>query len=425
MIKPLIVSSYDPIGGAGASRSAYRLHQGFLKLGIDSKMLVQDKRMDDPTIVSASNPLAQKLWKFRPVLDGLPLKLYPNRQKGAVLFSIQWLPDIINSQIVKFQPDIINLRWVCEGFLPIEALSKIQKPIVWTLNDMWSFTGGCYYSEGCEQYKKSCGNCPILGSKHSWDLSRLTWQRKAKAWNNLKFTLVAPSNWIAERARASSLFSNKDIRVIFNGLDIDKYKPTEREKARKLLNLPQDKQLILFGAINAISDPRKGFHLLQAALQKLSKLQWKDKIELIVFGAAKPSHPVDLGFPVHYLGKVNDEIKLALLYSAADVMIVPSTEEVFGQTASESLACSTPVVCFDSTGLKDLVDHQNNGYRAKYLSYEDLANGIVWVIENKQRHQQLCQNARQKAEQEFNIEIQTRRYLSVFEELLESGISKK
>jgi glycosyltransferase involved in cell wall biosynthesis len=420
MIKPLIVSSYDPIGGAGASRSAYRLHQGFLKLGIDSKMLIQDKRMDDPTIISAPNKLAQKMWKARPVLDALPLKLYPNRQKGATLFPIQWLPDMINPQINKLAPDIINLRWICDGFFPIEALSKIQKPIVWTFADLWAFTGGCCYSQGCDRYTKSCGNCPILDSNHSWDLSRLTWKRKAKAWQDLKFTIVTPSHWLAECAKSSSLFFNKDIRVISHGLDIDTYKPTEQQTARNLLNLPQNKHLVLFGAINAINNRRKGFHLLQSALQKLSQSSLQDKIELIVFGASQPENPVKLGFPIHYLGKIDNESQLALLYSSADVMIVPSIEEVFGQTASESLACGTPVVCFDSTGLKDLVDHQKNGYRAECFSSEDLANGIVWVIENKERHQKLSIQAREKAEQEFNLLIQARRYLSLFEELLQS-----
>lgn len=420
MIKPLIVSSYDPIGGAGASRSAYRLHQGFLKLGIDSRMLIQDKRMDDPTLVSAPNQFAQKIWKARRDLDALPLRFYQNRQKGAVLFPIQWLPDIINPQINKLAPDIVNLRWICDGFLPIEALAKIKKPIVWTFADLWAFTGGCCYSQGCDGYTKSCGKCPILKSDRSWDLSRLTWQRKARAWRDLKFTIVTPSHWLAECARSSSLFCDKDIRVIHHGLDIELYHPTEQKTARNLLNLPQDKHLVLFGAINAINNHRKGFALLQEALQKLSQSSLQDKIELIVFGASQPEKLIELGFPIHYLGKIDDERKLALLYSSADVMIVPSTEEVFGQTASESLACGTPVVCFDTTGLKDLVNHQQNGYRAECLSSEDLANGIAWVIENPERYQKLSIQAREKAEREFNLLTQAGRYLSLFEELLHS-----
>lgn len=418
MIQPLLVSTYDPRGGAGAARAAYRLHQGLLRLGIDSKMLVQDKRMDEPTIISDRNKLEKKIWEARLNWDNLPLKLYRNRQrKPAVFFSAQWLPDLVTSRINALNPDIINLHWICGGFIPIEVLVKLNKPIVWTFHDLWAFTGGCYYSQECDRYTKSCGNCPLLGSNLDFDLSRWVWTRKAKAWQNLKFTIVTPSKWLAECAKSSSLFQNSDIKVIPNGLDIGIYKPSDQQTARNILNLPQNKQLILFGAIAATSNKRKGFHWLQPALQKLSQSGWKDKIELIVFGASQPENLVDLGFKVHYLGKIDDENKLALLYSSADVMIVPSIEEAFGQTASESLACGTPVVSFDSTGLKDIVEHKKNGYRAKCFSCDDLANGIAWVIENKERYQKLCDRAREKVEQEFTLELQARRYFSVFKEV--------
>ncbi|MCC5663580.1 glycosyltransferase family 4 protein [Nostoc sp. CHAB 5784] len=416
-MKPLLVNTYDPKGGAGAARAAYRLHQELLRLEIDSQMLIQDKRIADSTVVSSPNKVAKAMWKARPMLDALPLELYRNMPRNPVFFRLQWLPNTVTSQIAKLDPDIINLHWICDGFIPIEALAKFNKPIVWTFHDTWAFTGGCCYSLGCDRYTKSCGNCPQLGSNHSWDFSRWVWHRKTKAWQNLKLTIVSPSNWLAECAKSSSLFSNSDIRVIPNGLDISTYKPTERQIARNLLNLPQNKQLLLFGAINGTSNPRKGFHLLQSALQKLSQSEWKDQIELIVFGSSQPEDPVDLGFKVHYLGKVDDEKKLALLYSSADVMIVPSIEDNLPLTACESLCCGTPVVSFDSTGLKDIVEHQKNGYRAQCFSRDDLANGIIWVIENKERHQKLCDRAREKAEQEFAIELQADRYLSLFEEM--------
>jgi glycosyltransferase involved in cell wall biosynthesis len=417
MIKPLLVNAYDPKGGAGAARAAYRLHQGLLKLGISSQLLVQDKKIDDPTVIEPSNNnIYRKIYKARTILDDIPVKLYRNRQrKPTFFFSPQWVPDLVTSPINALNLDIINLHWICGGFIPLEALCKLNKPIVWTFHDMWAFTGGCYYSEGCDRYTKSCGTCPLLGSNNSWDLSRWVWTRKAKAWQHLKLTVVTPSQWLAECAKSSSLFENSDIKVIPNGLDIDIYKPSDRQTARHLLDLPQNKQLILFGAINSTSNKRKGFHLLQSALQTLSQSGWKDKIELLVFGASQPENPVDLGFKVHYLGKIHEQSKLALLYSAADVMVVPSIEEAFGQTASESLACATPVVSFDSTGLKDIVEHQKNGYRAKCFSYDDLANGIVWIIENEERYQKLCDRAREKAEQEFSLELIARRYLSLFE----------
>ncbi|BAZ48267.1 group 1 glycosyl transferase [Nostoc sp. NIES-4103] len=418
MVSPLLMSTCEPKAeaAAGDAHAAYRLHQGLLRLGINSRMLVQDKKIDDATVIGYPNKLGPIISKVRPYLDALPLKVYGHSKQNPIYMRLQWLPSNISSQIANLNPDIINLFWICDGFVPIEALAKFNKPIVWTFQDMWAFTGGCCYSKGCDRYTKSCGNCPILGSNQASDLSNWVWKRKAKAWQNLKLTIVTCSNWLAECTKSSSLLQNQQIKVIPNGLDVDIYKPIERQTARNLLNLPQNKQLVLFGAINATGNKRKGFHLLQAALQKLSNSEWKDKIELIVFGASQPKNPVDFDFKIHYQGKISDENKLVILYCAADVMIVPSIEEAFGQTASESLACGTPVVSFDSTGLKDVVDHQKNGYRAKCFSDDDLANGIIWVLENKQRHEKLCDRAREKAKQEFSLEVVTRSYLSVYEE---------
>jgi glycosyltransferase involved in cell wall biosynthesis len=267
----------------------------------------------------------------------------------------------------------------------------------------------------------SCGACPQLRSSKDSDLSRWVWQRKAKAWKTTNLTLVAPSSWMAQCASSSSLFRDRRVEVIPFCLDTEQYKPVNRQKARELLNLPQDKQLILFGAIGATKDQRKGFHLLLPALQKLSQSGWRERIELVVFGSSQPENPVDLGFKAHYLGSVTDDTLLAQVYSSSDVMIVPSIQESFGQTGSESLACGTPVVAFDGTGLKDIVDHQQNGYLVCPFDIEDLADGIAWVLGNEERHQKLCIQAREKAEREFALEIQARRYLSLYNEIMEKS----
>ena len=99
--------------------------------------------------MSAPNKVAQRMWKARPVLDALPLQFYRNRQRHPVLFSVQWLPDIITSRIAALNPDVVNLHWIGDGFVAAEALSEFNKPIVWTLHDMSAFTGGCCYSQEC------------------------------------------------------------------------------------------------------------------------------------------------------------------------------------------------------------------------------------------------------------------------------------
>lgn len=396
----------------GGARAAYRLHRGLRSLGQDSQFLVRAKFSADSTVIADKSPLT----KISPSLSGLPLRLYPNRPGG--MFSPQWVPDVFSHRVKQTNADVINLHWLCNGFLQIETLAKFHRPLVWTLHDMWPFTGGCHYTGNCENYKGSCGACPQLQSNHTWDLSHWVWKRKAKAWKNLNLTLVATSAWMATCARSSSLFKDSRIEIIPLGLDTQKYKPYHQSFAREAMNLPQDKKLVLFGAIGGTSDRRKGFHLLQPALQRLTQSGWQDQIELMIFGASQPEQAIDLGFKTHYMGRLNDDISLALVYSAADVIVVPSVQEAFGQTASEAISCGTPVVAFNATGIKDVVEHQQTGYLATPFEVEDLAKGIAWVLEDQERHCQLRFQAREKGLRDFASETQATRYMSLYTELL-------
>lgn len=410
-IKPLLISTNDIDGGA--ARATYRLHQSLQAIDIPSHMLVQNKQSVDSTVMAQKAVIA----KVGAMLNDLPLR--PYRDRSRTMFSAQWFPDPVVAKVAQLQPDLVHLHWVCNGYLQIESLAKFKKPLVWTLHDMWPFTGGCHYSQTCDRYTHTCGKCPWLKSQHELDASRWIWQRKAKTYQALNLTVVAPSQWMADCARSSKLFQNVRVEIIPHGLDTTTFKPIEQSVARRLLNLPPDKQLVLFGAgSGAVGDPRKGFHLLQAALRALQQTGWSDRLELVIFGATQADQPIEFGFKSHYLGRFHDDIALALVYSAADVMIVPSMQEAFGQTASESLSCGTPVIAFQSTGVQDIVAHQQDGYLATPFDSDDLARGIAWVLADAERHQQLRDRARQKAETEFTLTLQAKRYLALFHEIL-------
>ncbi|AFY36219.1 glycosyltransferase family 4 protein [Calothrix sp. PCC 7507] len=400
--------------GGGAGRAAMRLHLGLLQASINSTTLVTYKESDLQSVVTPAKQVGLYKILQSEICSGI-LKEFFGR---TTTFSVNATPSFLLNQIENLRPDIINLHWISREFLKLEELQRLKTPLIWTLHDMWAFTGGCNYSGDCDRYTNTCGACPQLASSKESDLTRWVWNRKAKAWKNLNLTIVSPSTWLAERAKASSLFKDLRIEVIPNGLDTQKYQPFSQQVAREVLNLPQDKQLVLFGALNASQDKRKGFQLLLPALQSLSQTGWSDRLELVVFGASEPENPPDLGFKCHYLGQLKDNLSLALAYSSADVMVVPSYQEAFGQTASESMACGTPVVAFNATGLKDIVDHQQNGYLAKPYEVEDLAQGIVWILENTERHQKLRFYARKKAEKTFSLGIQASRYLSLYTEIL-------
>lgn len=415
-MKALLLSiSLD--GGAGGA--PYRLHQSLKGNGTTSQILVDTKNVDDESVIAVPKSrmvkLATELARLTRIghLDRLPLRLYPKRDHK--IFSLQWVPDSIEEKAAQLNPDVINLHWICSGFLRIETISRFSKPLIWTLHDMWAFTGGCHHSDDCNNYMDKCGCCPQLHSNKRWDLSYWIWRRKKKAWGNLNLTVVAPSSWLAKCAKASSLFKDFRIEVIPNGIDIQRYRPMTKEVAREILGLTQDKKIVLFGAWHNVQN--KGFHLLQSALRKLNK-SWSDKMQLVVFGFSRPDKFSDLGMPVHFLGKLNDEITMSLVYSAADVFVAPSLQDNLPTTVMEATSCGTPCVAFRIGGMPDIIDHQQNGYLAEPYAIEDLAKGITWVLEDSERHSQLSYSAREKAEKEFSLEIYARRYQDLFQEVM-------
>lgn len=410
------LSTFDNQGGA--ARAAYRLHQGLNQIDVESWILCQSKFSQDPKVIGGktSSGIEQVKTGLRLSLDQLPLKRY--RHKSKQLFSPHWLASKIDKQVTQLNPDIINLHWISAGYLKIETIAKFQSPLVWTLHDMWSFTGGCHYNQSCDKFTTACGACPQLGSTRELDLSRQIWQRKQKAWRNLNLTVVTPSRWLGDNAKASSLFSDRRVEVIPYGLDTDTYRPIDQATARKLLKLPQDKQLVLFLSLNATSDERKGFHLLQPALQQLSQSGWQDKLELMVVGSSPPENPPELGFKAHYLGILTDDLTLALVYSAADVFVASSLQDNLPNTVLEAIACGTPCVTFNIGGMPDMIEHQQNGYLARPFIIEDLAQGVRWVLEDPTRLQSLADYSRTKAKQEFSLKIQARRYQNLYQEIL-------
>jgi len=410
----LLVNTSDIQGGA--ARAAYRIHKGLQRIGIDSKMLVQTKLSDDKTVIGPGSKIKKGLALLRPTLDSAFKQFFSGGSK--TIFSPAWLSfSGIPSQIKSISPDIVHLHWICGGMLRIEDLKQIKKPIIWTLHDMWAFTGGCHYSDGCVQFQQSCGDCPQLNRGGKNDLSRSVLRRKKNAWSGLDITIATPSNWLAECANESSLFGRHRVEVIHNGLDLNVFKPINKTTAREIWDLPINKKLILFGAMRATSVHKKGFDLLYEGIKQLTA-KWSGKAELVVFGAGEPENPPDFGLPVHYLSCLYDDVSLSLLYAAADVMVTPSRQDNLPNTVVESLACGTPVVAFDIGGMPDMIDYPINGYLAKSFDTSDLAAGIDWVLSDENRHKELCINAREKAVACFDIETIARQYAELYREVL-------
>jgi glycosyltransferase involved in cell wall biosynthesis len=282
---------------------------------------------------------------------------------------------------------------------------------------MWPMTGGEHYVGDSTRYIEGYSSKNRPSSESGFDVNRWIWRRKKKALEKVKNLFIAtPSNWLAKCARESQLLRNRKILVLPNGVDHQRFRPMNHELVRNILGLPVDKKLILFGAGYATSDKRKGFHLLVEALIQLDERGDSKNYELVVFGAS--SGDDSFGMKTHYLGSLNDEISMALVYAAADVFVAPSLEDNLPNTVLESLSCGTPVVAFNIGGMPDMIEHRENGYLVTAFNTTDLAEGLNWVIEDKTRWGHLSENARNTVVQSFTLECCAKRYSALYEDIL-------
>jgi glycosyltransferase involved in cell wall biosynthesis len=410
-----IVNTFDNVGGA--ARAAYRLHEGIIRSGNYSSMFVQKKLTEDPNVIGPNSKLQKFKSLIYPSLSSMPLELYPKREKRT--FSTGFL-NSTNIQKITQDLDVLNFHWTSAGFQSIKSISQVKKPLVLTLHDSWAFTGGCHVPFDCEKFTDKCGKCIQLNSRKNTDLSSLIWEKKHKLLHNKDLVLVGDGNWVADNARRSSIFKNHRIEVIHPGLDLNIYKPINKKSSREIFGIKESEIVILFGAISPSGDYNKGFHLLIPALKNLAMTyNDTDNLKLIVFGASSPDQiNIDVGIKTRYVGKLNDDISLSILYSAADLMIVPSIQESFGQTASESFACGTPVVAFKTSGLKDIIDHKLNGFLADPFDSDHLASGIKWVLSDSSRLKGLGIEARKKAVNRFGIDKYVDEYLKIYESII-------
>ncbi len=423
-MKITILSTFDNFGGAAIAAS--RLNKALNNNGLSSNMLVQDKKGNLPNIESiAQNWFHKKLALLRFALDRYQFTFYEKNKDVRFIFSQAKIGvDIHNHPFIQ-QSDIIHLHWINFGFLSLNSLEKLfitHKSIVWTLHDMWVFTGGCHYSRECINYERNCGNCvQFLKNPSENDLSHQVWERKKEIFSKANVTIVTCSEWLAQKARKSSLLKDKTIVSIPNPIDTDVFRPIEKNVAKAYFKLSPDKKYILFGAVK-ISDIRKGFTYFTEALSmldvRLSNLEHqKSNIEIIIFGQAQASDFEGLPFKVNILGKLSDLETIAIAYSAASVFVSPSIEDNLPNTIMESMACGTPVVGFEVGGIPEMIDHEKLGYLAKYKSSEDLAKGIYWTLFDAD-YEALANNSRQKVLDNYSEKVIAEKYKKVYQSLL-------
>lgn len=399
-------------GGAGVA--CLRLHRALRDLDVDSRVVVSRRAETDGTVIQNGTRWTAAL-RFR--LDRLPLKLYGQKHVFA-WWSVNWVPHIPRTRFHDWTPDIIHAHWIGDGFVSLDRLAKLGKPIVWTMHDMWPFTGGCHYAWDCIRYEQECGACPQLGSKTTEDLSSRSLARRAEAWKAMRAVGVSPSPWLAKVARQSAVLQHGRVEVIPNGLDGGLFTPGRREEARRHFGVQENERVLLVGSVEAVKDKRKGFDLLVEALAKCKAGGNTEQWRVLVFGADSGPGQETIGMPVSYCGTVTEERRMSQIYQAADVYTLPSLQDNLPNTVVEAMACGTPVVAFRAAGLADMIRDGVTGRLAQPFSTDSLATAIRDAMTSAgERWRQAC---RKEFERVYAWPGPAYQYLELYKELLNS-----
>ena len=372
-LKILHVNYSDNNGGAAIA--VQRIIQAQKLEGLKPRLLVAEKNSNNAEVFGPSSTIEEIKWKLLLSINRKFEKLEKKKKYDSNSYNL--IPNNIVKKINQLDLDLVNLHWIGNNLIPINDIKKIKKPIVWTLHDMWPYTGSEHYSlqnryiEGYNKKNKS-------GDLKGFDIERYCWNLKKKHYPK-NLNIVATSDWQLKSSKESYLFKNFLIKKIQLPIDINFWKPLNKEYSKKELNLPLNKKNILIGS-EKVDSIRKGFHLLKDILKKLNI---KD-VSFIFFGKIEEKNKLNIPeYEVNFLDNVNqNSYDLKLIYSAADLFLAPSIQESFGQTILEASCCNTPSVSFANNGISDVINHKYNGYIAIQNDINDFANGIKWCLKN-------------------------------------------
>ena len=413
----LIINTSERFGGPAIA--AGRLVEALKNNGIKAKMLVREKQTDRLSVIE----LKRNWWRVWQFIWERIVIWKENGFRKHNLFAV----DIANTgtditTIPEFQAaDIIHLHWINQGMLSLNDIRKILqsgKPVVWTMHDMWPCTGICHHARECDKYHQECHHCPYIykgGGKK--DLSNLVFKKKKEIYQLAPVTFVTCSRWLKERASQSILLNGHTIVDIPNPINTSLFRPQSMVEARRIIGLPTDKKLILFGSVK-VTDKRKGIDYFIESCKLLAEKSpnLKEELGVVVYGKNSEYLKSLIPFQVYALDYISSEKELVNIYNAVDLYVTPSLEENLPTTIMEAMSCGVPCVGFNVGGIPEMIDHLHNGYVAEYKSAEDLSNGVIWAL-SESEYQTLSGEACRKAISNYSESIVAKKYIDIYNKI--------
>ncbi len=407
----LHIGAYTDHGGG--ARAGLRLHQGLLMAGRSSRLLTLHP--GKIPYLGASTMTGPRYARMRRIICKVSDTVITTRKFRHARHDF-------SSTIARYSPDwaalssgtdIFHFHWLGDGLLSLHGIKAITKPVIWTLHDMWPMTGGCFHSGSCRGHTRHCGCCHFLRSDSPADHSHLAHKAKEDAYGSLSMSIVGPSSWMSERARESFLFGKCRIDTIPNPIESSVFAPDSRRFTKQMSSATT----ILFGAVAATSDDRKGYSLFREALAHLSLRHPETKFKVIVFGGKKMSDESFANILITHIGPIQSQSSLASLYSSADMFVSASRQENLPYTIMEALSCGTPCLAFDVGGISDLISHNKCGLLIPPYDTRLLADGIARISGDNGLADQMGGNARLRATQNWDTSVVVDRYCGLYDSL--------
>jgi glycosyltransferase involved in cell wall biosynthesis len=407
-MKILHVNYSDSVGGAAIAVN--RLHRNLLKMNIESNILVKKKETIDNEIFCDQSKIDKNFDRVKiSLLRRLNNFLTFSTNSGSTSFCL-FKTNLLNA-INNSNSDLIHLHWIGNETISISQIKKINKPIVWTFWDMWPINGSEHYSDNLRNINGYQANNRGINEK-GFDLNRFIWNHKLKHLN-FKMNIICPSKWLYEKANKSRIFIKSSKNYIPLSVDKSFWLKENELDAKKEFNIPLNKKILLFSSTSGTNN-RKGFNYL---VESLNLIDRKDLFLLVV--GEKPKKFNEIKMDKRYLGIFEDREIIRKIYSTADLIVMPSVLEVFGQVILEGASCSVPSVIFNNTGSCDLVKHKVNGYVAEKKSIDDFIAGINWCLESNEKTKNLGKNSRKIVENNFDDKLNIEKTIKLYKNILE------
>ena len=394
--------TFSKLGGAGIA--THRLNDSLNKKKIKSQIFFFDKF--NKTIVN------KKLWIFHVFLKKILVKFFSSLKKKNSI-SLNLFENFDISKLIKqTKPDLVHLHWIGNEMMSMKQISKINKPLVWTMLDMWPFTG-CEHYTFDKRFISGYNSNNRPNFENGLDLDRLVWNSKVKYLNKKNINIICPSRWVKRKIDKSSIFKSNNKFIFPTLIDHTKWKILPKKKKFNSSSNTKNKTVIFFSATSSVNY-RKGFSYLVEAIDKYLD---KENFLLLVAGS-KPLLFENLSIEKKFLGEIDSQKKLNEIYCKSDIFVVPSILEVLGQVFIEAGMCGIPSVAFNNTGVADIIEHKSTGYLSKFRSSKDLAKGIIWCKEKMITQKSLPNKIRKKTIKKFSYKANTTKLIKIYQKVI-------